>query len=119
MIRSKELKGRMLPGYGHAVVWETTFKDRIFYTSCGVGAPGLGFAHGSEATRLGRTSRRRDVSPEDLQYRQVVFVPTRFAVGISIHSALSAATPREAIFFLCASHMVQADVIAALNVVAK
>ncbi|WP_312309184.1 hypothetical protein [Stenotrophomonas indicatrix] len=115
MISSIVLEKYSLCDGGNVCVWRTTFKGKVFYTACGVGTPAMGAL--SERTTAAKRALQGKADQAGMQHQHDVFVRTRYAAGISIHSTLTEAYHHEAVFFLCADPAVELELIAFLNAV--
>lgn len=112
MIRSKLAHKRVLAEGGLVLVWLTSFKKKYVFTASGIGMPGQ---YGVELRQDTKASRRAlQVRFAGAKFHEV-FVGDESASVISVHRSLTSAGPRDGIFFLCSTSVVEAAVLAHLG----
>jgi len=114
MIRSKLAHKRVLAQGGPVLVWLTSFKREYVFTASGIGMPGQ---YGVELRQDTKASRRALQARFAGSKFHEVFVSDEPASVISVHRSLTSAGPRDGVFFLCSTAVVQAAVLAHLGAV--
>jgi len=112
MIRSKLAHRRVLAEGGPILVWLTSFKDHYVFTASGIGLSGK---YGVALRQDTKASRRAlQVRFAGSKFHEV-FVSDESASVIFVHRSLTSAGPRDGIFFLCSTSVVEAAVLAHLG----
>lgn len=114
MIRSKLAHRRVLAEGGPILVWLTSFKNHYVFTASGIGLSGK---YGVELRQDTKASRRALQARFAGSNFHEVFVSDVPASVISVNRSLTSAGPRDGIFFLCNTEVVQAAVLAHLGAV--
>ncbi|MBK0052640.1 hypothetical protein [Stenotrophomonas sp. S39] len=116
MIRSTVVQRRHFQDGGQIVVLHTAFKDWRLYTSFAIGFPGASNRPLSDRAEQARRALLAAANEIKGHSYQEAFVRSPFAALISIHSALSASSHGDAVFFLCADEATSDAVANALKI---
>ncbi|WP_313283394.1 hypothetical protein [Stenotrophomonas indicatrix] len=116
MIRSTVVQRLYSQDGDQIVVLHTAFKDWRLYTSFAIGFPDS--SNRPHSDRAEQARRALLVTANEIKGHsyQEAFVRSPFAALISIHSALSASSHGDAVFFLCADQATLDTVADALKI---